>query len=494
MKVSIEQRVRTGTENLLQALGTGGHVEAKRKGEIELTLQDSKQKQALLLRAKNKYSQLYVAPNDKEPEDPDALSLTAPRKSGTLKLKIVGASNLTERKSIKDEIVAVVSIDGIPKYTTRPTKSKWDDTFEIHLDKALEAEIAIFEKNGPLLGLVWFKISDLEEDINLKAKDATATLEVPEVWLELEPSGQLLTRLNYAPIKKSKKAKGNIFRRDNVQKVYAKNGHLFTTREQYQVLNCAVCNEFLGRQGYQCGSCDYMIHSRCYDRVITKCITLTQMNQAPDKNTGQLLKYKIPHRFENITVIAPSWCGHCAHILTPGKKIVRCTECNKSSHKECAAMIPFFCGLKPEMADALVAAFESFEKKQRQNEIEEAEKARMATPAFEPSDLTPLSLGSAVAGNPKIIGKNDEDEEDADVTPISPISAVAMKSPTAAGVTKQVPKIDIKMTADDFHFVAVLGRGAFGKVMLAKEKNSGKFYAIKALKKDYIIQNDDINR
>lgn len=40
---------------------------------------------------------------------------------------------------------------------------------------------------------------------------------------------------------------------------------------------------------------------------------------------------------------------------------------------------------------------------------------------------------------------------------------------------------------EDFHLLKVLGRGAFGKVILAKKKSSGKIYAIKVLKKQVII-------
>jgi Phorbol esters/diacylglycerol binding domain (C1 domain) len=199
------------------------------------------------------------------------------RRSGLLKIKLVGASNLTDRKSLRDEIVAVISVDGIQKYTTRGTKTKWDEVFDIPLEKALEVEIAIFEKGGQLLGMVWFKVKDLEDDLNTKYPTRLRTLDVTETWLELEPSGQLLTKLNFVAIQRSTTHKDKIFRRDNVQKVYPRNGHLFTTKEFYQVLKCAVCNEFLGRQGYQCDSCQYTIHPRCYNRVITKCIPPAQI-------------------------------------------------------------------------------------------------------------------------------------------------------------------------------------------------------------------------
>jgi serum/glucocorticoid-regulated kinase 2 len=36
---------------------------------------------------------------------------------------------------------------------------------------------------------------------------------------------------------------------------------------------------------------------------------------------------------------------------------------------------------------------------------------------------------------------------------------------------------------DDFQMLSVIGKGAYGKVLLVKKKDSGQLYAIKVLKK-----------
>merc|ERR1719370_2553532 len=51
---------------------------------------------------------------------------------------------------------------------------------------------------------------------------------------------------------------------------------------------------------------------------------------------------------------------------------------------------------------------------------------------------------------------------------------------------------DAGMGLDSFHFVAVLGRGHFGKVILCQYKNTGEYFALKALKKGDIIARDEV--
>lgn len=46
----------------------------------------------------------------------------------------------------------------------------------------------------------------------------------------------------------------------------------------------------------------------------------------------------------------------------------------------------------------------------------------------------------------------------------------------------------------DFEYLKLLGKGTFGKVILVKEKATGRYYAMKILKKEVIVAKVSLRR
>ena len=64
-----------------------------------------------------------------------------------------------------------------------------------------------------------------------------------------------------------------------------------------------------------------------------------------------------------------------------------------------------------------------------------------------------------------------------------------MREPSRTIYAKQN---DVEVNLQSFNFIKVIGRGSFGKVFLVKKKDNGEYYAMKSLRKDVIIDYEQV--
>jgi serine/threonine protein kinase len=76
--------------------------------------------------------------------------------------------------------------------------------------------------------------------------------------------------------------------------------------------------------------------------------------------------------------------------------------------------------------------------------------------------------------------------------PAQPLSAMTEAPKNKVTPSANTPGTGRRIGLDHFNFLAVLGKGNFGKVMLAETKATKQLYAIKVLKKEFIIENDEV--
>ncbi|TBU03384.1 C1-like protein kinase [Hamiltosporidium magnivora] len=202
------------------------------------------------------------------------------------------------------------------------------------------------------------------------------------------------------------------------------------------------------------------------------------------KNAEIVCVYKDGHALENYYNIAPFYCCVCNNIASLFFESYRCYKCKFTCHKKCANYILFKCPCAKSIETekhTIRYDIPHILQKQSQlglnwcnhcgNRISSSESAFKCTKCNQHFHESCSSFVFKSCGM-----EYDLRIKMADFKP--PVSEVQEK--------------DSKIEISDFLLIKVLGRGSFGKVMLAKYKPESSIIALKILKKESIVNANDL--
>ncbi|XP_054480264.1 protein kinase C theta type [Anoplopoma fimbria] len=381
----------------------------------------------------------------------------------------------------------------------------WNTTFDAHIHRGRIMHVMVKDRTAELKSEATVALDSLAT----RCKKENGKL---EIWLELKPQGRLLMEAKYYLEKsdaagqtegdqESEPEREGLFalhqRRGAIKqaKIHVVKCHEFSATFFPQPTFCSVCKEFvwgLNKQGYQCRECNAAIHKKCIDKIIAKC-TGSAINSKETMIHKERFKIDMPHRFKVYNYKSPTFCEHCGTLLWGlAKQGLKCEECCMNVHHKCQKKVANLCGVNQKLMAEALAIIESKQQARSTRDTDTEIISREGPVGISqpgvvraPSGLVTAATSTATPANKEVQGISWDGPTDGR----SITEALTEEEPLYA-----VPKKEHhpKFNVDDFILHKMLGKGSFGKVFLAELKKSGQFYAVKALKKDVVLMDDDV--
>nr|CAB3265161.1 protein kinase C delta type-like [Phallusia mammillata] len=389
---------------------------------------------------------------------------------------------------------------------------EWGSCFDSHLKDGRVVQMVLMSKPDKLVSECNIGLQMLADKCRNQSIGGTGT----DVWLDLKPDGRLLLQVKLfveqedlsqqqqdeLPTRTIQARRGAIKK----AKVHIVKGHELTARFFHQPTFCSVCKDFMwgiNKQGYQCKECAIAIHKKCTLHILTTCSKSAHRSDAT-MYLKERFKINMPHRFKVHTYMKFTFCDHCGSMLYGlMRQGVKCEECGTNAHHKCYRKMPHTCGVNQAL---LAAALEKINKlpsvedksndkiePQEQGVYEDVTFLKAAKNHERPHSMSNFpqpheseydQLWNTQSERPKA------HEAPAGLHPVAAPRPSAQRQPPKPAPRTTAPTQ--KFSSEDFKFLKVLGKGSFGKVLLAELKGKGKYYAIKALKKDVVVEDDDI--
>ncbi|XP_062330460.1 protein kinase C epsilon type [Osmerus eperlanus] len=279
------------------------------------------------------------------------------------------------------------------------------------------------------------------------------------------------------------------------RRVHQVNGHKFMATYLRQPTYCSHCRDFiwgvLGKQGYQCQVCTCVVHKRCHELIITKCAGMKKQEETPDEVGSQRFSVNMPHKFSIHNYKVPTFCDHCGSLLWGlMKQGLQCKVCKMNVHRRCEANVAPNCGVDARgiakvLADMGVTPDKISNTAQRRRKLAPGQDPPQSLPDLSQSEENSFSQAPPTSPSQQELAELARLHQVLSLDQQGPDHSSSSSS-TSAGQGQ-------RRSLKDFLFIKVLGKGSFGKVMLAELKGSDEVYAVKVLKKDVILQDDDVD-
>ncbi|KAK6113022.1 Protein kinase domain family protein [Brugia pahangi] len=344
------------------------------------------------------------------------------------------ASSATAKLSPNDEVTATLLLDSreVACTDSRPVSQQaWDQHFSIDLDRSKELEIEIRYRD-------WRSICAFTI---VKLGDIVEPSERAGMVLNLEPQGDLFAEFKYLNPVVSRKPK------------LERQKRLFRVKERKEIasakkqLGVAAWSRLMKQfGGSQSSESIEPILSPTYGGLYTAAInnTITTASLPPISKTAHTLPSRLA---ADRALISPT-----SGLFPPENSHMRPT--------------------RPPLAPSSIRFGDISEmSKPKQNQrIHEQPKISPAIPA-RPSPKTQTAASHIESPPPLPTSKPP---------PLTHKKTSRFTSPAST------------LTVDKFHLISVLGRGHFGKVILAQYKGNGEYYALKVLKKGDVLGRDEV--
>ncbi|XP_030629066.1 protein kinase C epsilon type [Chanos chanos] len=347
-----------------------------------------------------------------------------------------------------------------------------------------------------------------------------------EDWIDLEPEGKVYVIIDlsgssseaassneneervFRERMRPRKRQGAVRRR-----VHQVNGHKFMATYLRQPTYCSHCRDFiwgvLGKQGYQCQVCTCVVHKRCHELIITKCAGMKKQDDLPEEVGSQRFSVNMPHKFSIHNYKVPTFCDHCGSLLWGLlRQGLQCKVCKMNVHRRCESNVAPNCGVDARgiakvLSDLGVTPDKISNSTQRRKKLTPGQDPQQSTAEIPPSEedrckSAPTSPCDQELAELESIRKAlslDHRGQEHKSSSSSSSSGCGGQSTLMEGRENgDIKPLQTKrMNLSDFNFIKVLGKGSFGKVMLAELKGTDEVYAVKVLKKDVILQDDDVD-